>query len=187
MRLLIILFFISFSSFSQTKEIDELRQIWLDEVFEYDEVIIKDGIDWSESFTPYVLNSRDVPSAAANAERRWERFLSKLELKTGTYSFQKDVKDTNNREMAVSSTARIATGRYFIDLEITLFRDKFYIYDTYNNNDLVGSSEGFSYSKSYLAYSKAYNKYFRKNKIDRRKKESDYYVIWEEILKRYRN
>ena len=53
-KLSIILFFVSFNSLSQTKEIDELRQIWLDETWEYD-VKLDDNIDWDAVFVPELL------------------------------------------------------------------------------------------------------------------------------------
>ena len=63
--MLIILLFISFNSLGQTNEIDELRQIWIDEMFEFDDIIIKD-IDWSETFVPYYWNRTLNPSTGYN-------------------------------------------------------------------------------------------------------------------------
>ena len=169
MRTLIILLFISFSGFSQTKELDELKRIWINESFELGFIKINNGIDWDANFVPYSINREN----AIKEENYYTKLLTKIGLKTGTYN--------------ISSSTRSGTGRYWIDIERQPFYS-FIIYDTYNNNETVAYLDKSAfYTKSFhLFYNKAYFKYLKKNKVDPLKRMNPSDIIWGEILKRYR-
>ena len=181
----------SLNSFSQTKEIDELRQIWLDEMFEFGDIVIKD-IDWSATFVPYSITRtirrpdgnggyRAPESVYEQYESSFIRLLENLNLQTGSYTRESQVKDGNNREMTLSKS-RIARGRYWIDFG----KGETKIIDSKNNFETVGSYSFNDRINSYKNYDKAYDKYIKKNKIDKRRKKNARTIIWEEILKRYR-
>jgi len=198
MKKLTLLLFISFNSFSQTQEIDELKKIWIDDLFEYG-VIIKD-IDWNATFVPYFLNRTTnrhtgKPVYPEN-EARLTRLLEGVGLQTGDYTTKSQVKDANNREMTLSRS-RIARGRYWVDfdsgtsicgicgpLNVTII-------DSKDNFKTVGSIYA-SNTQPWKNFDKASDKYFKdynkKNKTGRKRfQESEMNIIFKEILKRYNN
>ena len=187
MRILIILLFISFSSFGQTNEIDELRQIWIDEMFEFDDIIIKD-IDWSETFVPYYWDRTFNPSTGysryVGKEMQLKTYLEKAGLQTGVYSIKQQAKDATNREITLSNS-REAQGRYFVDFDLTSYNIDLTIVDTKDNNKTVGKIY-YTKTAAFKNFDKATNKYIRKNELDYRRKLPPIQIILEEVLKRYK-
>jgi len=195
-KLLILLLipFLSFQSFSQTDEVDRLKKIWIDEMIEFGDISIK-NIDWNAVFVPYYLERRINKNTNKypykTIELDVERFLTAIGIQTGTYYRKKTAKDTNNREMTLS-TNRIARGRYWVDME-GLFNGIYpagFVYnitDSKNNFITVGNIKIDTRTETYKSWKKARNKYIKKRKIDKRRVKSYSQVVWEEILKRYKN
>jgi hypothetical protein len=192
-KLFIILFFVSFNSLSQTKEIDELRQIWLDETWEYD-VKLDDNIDWDAVFVPRIV-MKNPYNPGTYLHRDWdpksyENAVSTLlsdagGLKVGRYYEEKVVKDATNREMSLKNTIKTyGDERYWVEI---IGFSRFRILDRQNDNQLVGSIFNSIRVDSYKNYNKAYDKYIKKNKLDKRRKRGNSTVFWEDFKKRINN
>ena len=166
-KLILLLLFIPLVSFGQTKKIDELRTIWLNEMFEYD-VTIKD-IDWSETFTPYYTSRHNLPKLIKSFEEGFSETLTRIGLNISDYYF--------------SSDKRFSRGRYWIEYDAW---EKFMIIDSKNNNEVVGIINFYRKASSYKNYKKEFDKYNKKNKVDKIRIKSNFSFIWEEVLKRYR-
>jgi hypothetical protein len=176
--ILLLIPFLSFQSFSQTDEVDRLKAIWINEMIEFGDISIK-NIDWDATFVPYWTGIRN--SYATSNERRFREILNKLGLRVLTYNTKTQAKDANNREMTLSKV-RTTKARYWIDFT---YGWSYTIQDRLSANETVGTIVFNDKVKAYKNYEKAYNKYIKKNKIDKRRAKSRSYVLWEEILKRY--
>ena len=190
MRKLIILLFISFSSFSQTKEIDELRQIWLDETWEFD-IKLDEGIDWDAVFVPRIV-MKNPYNPGTYLHRDWDpksvengvstNLADFGGLKVGSYYTEKVVKDATNREMSLKNTIRTyGDERYWVQI---IGFGRYRILDRQNDNQLVGSIFIRTRVDSFKNYNKAYDKYIKKNKLDKRRKKNSYHLFWEDFAKR---
>jgi|TARA_B110000003_G_scaffold12278_1_gene12338 hypothetical protein len=183
-KLLLLLLFIPLVSFGQTKEIDQLRKIWIDDLFEFDDIVIKD-IDWNETFVPYLKNRENRSKVFIDLiEDGTIVLLNRIGLQTGTYTTQTQAKDANNREMTLSHS-RIGRGRYWIDINNSTPMT-YKIIDSKNNFEIVGVVR-LTKTNNFKKYDKAYSKYVKKNKIDKRRRKGPATYVWEEILKRYNN
>ena len=180
MRILIILLLITFNSFGQTKELDELKKIWIDDMLEFGDIVIKD-INWNETFVPYYKNRAANQYGKYNYpvyENRLTQILEKVGVQTGDYYTSEDNK-------------RIARGRYWIEFSNYTYISSINgplnltITDSKNNFKTVGTIYATN-TNAWKNFDKAYDKYFKKNKIDKRRKLSDMQIVFEEILKRYR-
>ena len=186
---ILLLLFVPIICFGQTREIDKLKAIWIDEMIEFGDIVIQD-IDWTATFVPYCL---DRELNYTNREKIFSATLTKLGIQTADYYSKKIAKDANNREMVLSSN-RIARGRYWIDFScegLNLYNGLFCtnwfynITDSKNNFETVGSIRFAPKVKAYKEYEKAYKKYIKKRNIDKRRAKEVTEVLFEEILKRY--
>ena len=175
MRILITLLLVTFNSFGQTKELDELKKIWVDDMLDFGEIVLKE-VNFNETFVPYKTNSRDY---ATNWENNVIQILNKVGIQTGTYYSKRTAKDGNNREMTLSSN-RIARGRYWIDFSNY---EQYTIKDS-NRDFLIVGTINLNKSKTKDNFFKEYDKYFKKNKLDKRRKKQALQIVLEDLLKR---
>ena len=168
-KLIFILLIAPIFCYGQTVELDKLKDIWIDEMFEFGDIVIQD-VDWTATFVPYWLNQ-----AFKEQEKSFSRSLVKAGIQAGDYYYNDNKK-------------RVARGRYWVDLELENYHTTICtIIDSYNNFKEVGSISFDTKVKAFKNFRKAYKKYVKKRKIEKSRTASVEEIIFKELLKRYSN
>jgi len=169
-RLLLLLFIalVSFGSYGQTKEIDKLRKIWTDGMFESTNIKVN-NIDWDGTFVALGAN-KDLT----------RKHLTKLGIKCGTQLIEE-----NENDDLLPNIKYILYGKLNdYDWKLDNSRIENYQIKDLDSDLIVGYIDVEIESDAYKNYKKAIKKYSKKNK---RLRPHPNYVVWEEIIKRNKN
>ena len=125
-KLLLLLLFIPLVSYTQysKKELRKLKKVNLN--------IVNRGLDLNATFVVY-SNSEDEDYWKYN-NNQWEAAMFSKGLDVGDYTYQRQVKDANNREMTLSNSITF-NGRYIFDTSSSVLSIK----DLQNNNKIVAT------------------------------------------------